>query len=180
MKQHFYYVSLLLDPDSPRVLLSHPLIYNNKYWNIDLFREFVTEMLEKAEEGSFFVRDSQSRPGCYALTMRVPQETSPSGFGNFLIVKVKDGVMIQVSTNQVSYTLLLSREALPLLKLCKLRISLWGSPGHSLFVCLCLFFVRLRFFFTAAWLAQLVEHLTAEREVAGSIPRAGSIFRILK
>ena len=81
-------------------------------------------MLEKAEEGSFFVRDSQSRPGCYALTMRVPQETNPSGFGNFLIVKVKDGVMIQVSTNQVSYTLLLSREALPLLKLCKLRISL--------------------------------------------------------
>ena len=65
-------------------------------------------MLEKAEEGSFFVRDSQSRPGCYALTMRVPQETSPSGFGNFLIVKVKDGVMIQVSTNQVSYTRVIS------------------------------------------------------------------------
>ena len=53
-------------------------------------------MLEKSEEGSFFVRDSQSRPGCYALTMRVPQEANPSGFGNFLIVKVKDGVMIQV------------------------------------------------------------------------------------
>ena len=53
-------------------------------------------MLEKSEEGSFFVRDSQSRPGCYALTMRVPREANPSGFGNFLIVKVKDGVMIQV------------------------------------------------------------------------------------
>ena len=60
------------------------------------YREFVTEMLEKSEEGSFFVRDSQSRPGCYALTMRVPWEANPSGFGNFLIVKVKDGVMIQV------------------------------------------------------------------------------------
>lgn len=60
------------------------------------FREFVTEMLEKSEEGSFFVRDSQSRPGCYALTMRVPSEANPTGFGNFLIVKVKDGVMIQV------------------------------------------------------------------------------------
>ncbi|KAL9971389.1 hypothetical protein ACROYT_G023909 [Oculina patagonica] len=58
-------------------------------------REFVTEMLEKSEEGSFFVRDSQSRPGCYALTMRVPREANASGFGHYLIVKVKDGVMIQ-------------------------------------------------------------------------------------
>ena len=59
-------------------------------------REFVTEMLGQAEEGSFFVRDSQSKPGCFALTMRVPREANPSGFANFLIVKVKDGVMIQV------------------------------------------------------------------------------------
>lgn len=58
-------------------------------------REFVVEMLQNSEEGSFFVRDSQSRPGCFALTMRVPKEANPSGFGNFLIVKVKDGVMIQ-------------------------------------------------------------------------------------
>ncbi|RMX35942.1 hypothetical protein pdam_00005221 [Pocillopora damicornis] len=58
-------------------------------------REFVIEMLQNSEEGSFFVRDSQSRPGCFALTMRVPKEANPSGFGNFLIVKVKDGVMIQ-------------------------------------------------------------------------------------
>ena len=54
------------------------------------------EMLQNSEEGSFFVRDSQSRPGCFALTMRVLKEANPSGFGNFLIVKVKDGVMIQV------------------------------------------------------------------------------------
>ena len=54
------------------------------------------EMLQNSEEGSFFVRDSQSRPGCFALTMRVPKEANPSSFGNFLILKVKDGVMIQV------------------------------------------------------------------------------------
>ena len=54
-------------------------------------------MLQNAEEGSFFVRDSQSQPGCFALTMRVPRLANSTGFGNFLICKVKDGVMIQVS-----------------------------------------------------------------------------------
>ena len=34
--------------------------------------------------------------------------------------------------------------------------------------------------FTAAELAQLVERLTAEREVAGSIPAAGWILKVLK
>ena len=34
--------------------------------------------------------------------------------------------------------------------------------------------------FTAARLAQSVERLTAEREVAGSIPAAGLILRLLK
>ena len=33
---------------------------------------------------------------------------------------------------------------------------------------------------TAATLAQSVERLTAEREVAGSIPRTGPILRVLK
>lgn len=60
-------------------------------------------MLQNAEEGSFFVRDSQSRPGCFALTMRVPQEINPSGFGNYLIVKVKGGVMIQASPGMYHY-----------------------------------------------------------------------------
>ena len=35
-------------------------------------------------------------------------------------------------------------------------------------------------FLTAAGLAQSVERLTAEREVAGSIPGAGPILRVLK
>ena len=37
-----------------------------------------------------------------------------------------------------------------------------------------------RRYLTAAGLAQSVEHMTAEREVAGSIPSAGPILRILK
>ena len=45
----------------------------------------------------------------------------------------------------------------------------------SLFISLLLLF-----FLTAAGLAQSVERLTAEREVAGSILRAGPILRVLK
>ena len=43
-------------------------------------------------------------------------------------------------------------------------------PGQSVF----------RLILTAAGLAQLVEGLTAERKVAGSIPGAGPILRVLK
>ena len=42
----------------------------------------------------------------------------------------------------------------------------------------CLNFGKLRF--TASVLAQSVERVTAKREVAGSIPRAGTILRVLK
>ena len=64
----------------------------------------MTEMLEKSEEGSFFVRDSQSRPGCYALTMRIPSDVNQTGIGNFLIVKIKDGFMIQVRATTLFIT----------------------------------------------------------------------------
>ena len=39
---------------------------------------------------------------------------------------------------------------------------------------------RQKWHLTAAGLAQSVERLTAEREVAGSIPGAGPILRVLK
>ena len=40
--------------------------------------------------------------------------------------------------------------------------------------------VRFRLFETVAGLAQSVERLTAEREVAGSIPGAGPLLKVLK
>lgn len=84
--------------DRKHVRVSRHNSHEDENWYLPgIPREFVTEMLQQAEEGSFFVRDSHSKPGCFALTMRVPREANPSGFANFLIVKVKDGVMIQVS-----------------------------------------------------------------------------------
>ena len=41
-------------------------------------------------------------------------------------------------------------------------------------------YIDMYMFLTAAGLAQLVERLTAERQVAGSIPRAGPTVRVLK
>ena len=66
------------------------------------FREIVTEMLECSDIGTFLVRDSQSRPGCYALTMKViKSENNPTGFGNYLIAPEGDGFALQVRVNPV-------------------------------------------------------------------------------
>ena len=55
----------------------------------------------------------------------------------------------------------------------------WGS--FELMVPCCKFHAcALQNFTTAAGLAQSAEHLTREREVAGSIPRAVPILRVLK
>ena len=60
-------------------------------------REIVIEMLGTSDLGTFFVRDSQSQPGCYALTMKVLKgPNNPSGFGHYLIVPMKDGFTLQV------------------------------------------------------------------------------------
>ena len=59
-------------------------------------------MLECSDIGTFLVRDSQSRPGCYALTMKViKSENNPAGFGNYLIAPEGDGFALQVRVNPV-------------------------------------------------------------------------------
>ena len=59
-------------------------------------------MLECSDIGTFLVRDSQSRPGCYALTMKViKSENNPTGFGNYLIAPEGDGFALQVRVNPV-------------------------------------------------------------------------------
>ena len=64
------------------------------------------------------------------------------------------------------------------------EFTLWGRDllpvvriRESLYYRGFFFFVNI---FTAAGLAWLVERLSAEREVAGSIPEAGLILRVLK
>lgn len=73
------------------------VILEDEDWYIPgVSRDMVAEMLESSDIGTFFVRDSQSQPGQYALTMKVLiGPNNPSGFGNYLIVPVKDGFTLQ-------------------------------------------------------------------------------------
>lgn len=43
------------------------------------------------------VRESTSKPGCYALSLRVPREFQPSGIAHYLIMRTIKGFKIKVS-----------------------------------------------------------------------------------
>lgn len=43
------------------------------------------------------VRESTSKPGCYALSLRVPREFQPSGIAHYLIMRTNKGYKIKVS-----------------------------------------------------------------------------------
>ncbi|KAK3748318.1 hypothetical protein QZH41_006373 [Actinostola sp. cb2023] len=76
--------------------LDRPATHHDEHWYMPgIPREFVIEMLQSSEDGSFFVRDSQSRPGCHALTVRVPNDLIPDGFANYLITPVPEGVKLE-------------------------------------------------------------------------------------
>jgi len=61
------------------------------------FREITLEVLSQEPEGAFMVRESTSKPGCYALSLRVPREFQPSGIAHYLIMRTNKGYKIKVS-----------------------------------------------------------------------------------
>lgn len=64
----------------------------------NVFRETALELLGHEPEGAFMVRESTSKPGCYALSMRVPLDFQPSGIAHYLILRTAKGYKIKVST----------------------------------------------------------------------------------
>ena len=60
------------------------------------FREITLEVLSQEPEGAFMVRESTSKPGCYALSLRVPREFQPSGIAHYLIMRTNKGYKIKV------------------------------------------------------------------------------------
>lgn len=62
-------------------------------------REIALEILAQEPVGAFMVRESTSKPGCYALSLRVPRTFQPTGIAHYLIVLTNKGYRIKVSNN---------------------------------------------------------------------------------
>lgn len=54
-------------------------------------RDACMSLLAGQVEGAFVVRDSTSRPGCYALSLRVPGRVQAAGIAHYLIIKTPQG-----------------------------------------------------------------------------------------
>lgn len=50
------------------------------------------------------VRESTSKPGCYALSLRVPRDFQPSGIAHYLIMKTNKGYKIKVRRSETVIT----------------------------------------------------------------------------
>ncbi|KAK6627982.1 hypothetical protein RUM44_010464 [Polyplax serrata] len=59
-------------------------------------REITLEVLGQEPIGAFMVRESTSKPGCYALSLRVPRDFQPSGIAHYLILRTGKGYKIKV------------------------------------------------------------------------------------
>lgn len=61
------------------------------------YREITLEVLGQEPVGAFMVRESTSKPGCFALSLRVPQEFQPLGIAHYLILRTNKGYKIKVN-----------------------------------------------------------------------------------
>lgn len=60
-------------------------------------REITLEVLGQEPVGAFMVRESTTKLGCYALSLRVPRSFQPSGIAHYLIIRTNKGFKIKVN-----------------------------------------------------------------------------------
>ncbi|XP_073991287.1 EGFR adapter protein-like isoform X2 [Rhodnius prolixus] len=88
-------------------------------------REITLEVLGQEPVGSFMVRESTSKPGCFALSLRVPHEFQPLGIAHYLILRTNKGYKIKGFTKEFpSLTALITHHSvMPELLPCPLSLS---------------------------------------------------------
>ncbi|XP_052122769.1 tensin-4-like isoform X2 [Frankliniella occidentalis] len=70
-------------------------------------REIALEVLGREQVGSFMVRESTTKLGCFALSLRVPRDFQPSGIAHYLILRTNKGYKIKGFTKEFSTLLAL-------------------------------------------------------------------------
>ena len=78
-------------------------------------REIALEILNHEPIGSFLVRNSTSKPGCFALSLRVPKDFQSTGIAHYLILETHRGYKIKVfiaDLHLVNYTVTFSSQEL--------------------------------------------------------------------
>ncbi|KAJ8956532.1 hypothetical protein NQ318_019253 [Aromia moschata] len=88
-------------------------------------REIALEILGHEPVGAFMVRESTSKPGCFALSLRVPRSFQPTGIAHYLIVRANKGYKIKGFTKEfTSLTSLITHHSvMPELLPCPLSLS---------------------------------------------------------
>ncbi|CAB3375448.1 Hypothetical predicted protein [Cloeon dipterum] len=76
--------------EEERALLAAP------WFQAGIPREIALEVLAQEPVGSFMVRESTTKFGCYALSLRVPRDFQPSGIAHYLILRTNRGYRIKV------------------------------------------------------------------------------------
>ncbi|KAG8227898.1 hypothetical protein J437_LFUL008212 [Ladona fulva] len=88
-------------------------------------REITLEVLGQEPVGAFMVRESTSKPGCYALSLRVPRDFQQSGIAHYLIMRTNKGYKIKGFTKEFSTltSLIIHHSVMPELLPCPLSLS---------------------------------------------------------
>lgn len=92
-------------------------------------REITLEVLGQEPVGAFMVRESTSKPGCYALSLRVPRDFQPTGIAHYLILRTAKGYKIKGFTKEfTSLTALITHHSvMPELLPCPLSLSRFNA-----------------------------------------------------
>ncbi|XP_077295664.1 EGFR adapter protein-like [Arctopsyche grandis] len=88
-------------------------------------REIALEVLGGQPVGAFMVRESTTKSGCFALSLRVPRDFQPSGIAHYLILHTNKGYKIKGFTKEfTSLTALITHHSvMPELLPCPLSLS---------------------------------------------------------
>lgn len=121
-----YLPTLPIRTDSLWCNLEEEALLNSAPWfQAGIPREISLEILQQEPVGSFLVRHSTSKPGCYALSLRVPKDYQATNIAHYLIVQTNQGFKIKGFTKEFPSltSLIVHHSVMPELLPCPLRLN---------------------------------------------------------